>query len=486
MTRHPPKSEGATTCFWFSFDSWSRRIGLYTLALTLATVCRGQTIHIAGGSDDMVGASGAYVETFWANQWTTLVGYGNDGLGFSAKKRIPLGVLTLGDSIISFSTPGIGLTVPVRGFSYQMTTGLTIFGGATGQAYTLPFLQAQNKFESFGGGAIYSRTFFKSLTLAGSSMTMKHKSTVIGSVNERRKDWGAFVSAGVLQGQRTLDYGANASLLRFFGIAGSRSTLVYENKTTTFDDLSATAHFGPVLIGTNRYQSETSWGTSLFSNIHLLESTNVRADYLLAPSERILDLGIVRTFGSRWSFSPGATETNGSWSWTVGGSFASNFATVSLSYEEMFQPFFIKAPWEKVLLVSVNLALPHNARATVRTFLLPTGRLVWAAFADAYVNGPMGETSTGGASLIPTFEKFVISGSVVTGKGELVFGAAIHVGKTLVFTNSEGQFTVRVKNRSYPVTVNVEEFTSAGNWRVVEAPTSASPGIPVRVVVERL
>jgi hypothetical protein len=45
---------------------------------------------------------------------------------------------------------------------------------------------------------------------------------------------------------------------------------------------------------------------------------------------------------------------------------------------------------------------------------------------------------------------------------------------------------VRVKkNESIPVSVDVESFTTPGNWRCVECPEAAKPGELVTLVVAR-
>jgi protocatechuate 3,4-dioxygenase beta subunit len=117
--------------------------------------------------------------------------------------------------------------------------------------------------------------------------------------------------------------------------------------------------------------------------------------------------------------------------------------------------------------------------------LEPTGKLKWATFGDQYLTGPMGETSNG-ATLIPTFEKFVISGRVTDAQGAPVFGAAVKVGKALLFSDSDGLFEVRVKNRPLPVTVDVQDFSAPGQWKVVTCPSSATPGESILITVAKL
>ena len=456
-------------------------------ALLAAPSCRAQTFRVGAGHDGMVDANGGTIEAFWPNGWDTLFSYSTNGGGFFARRHFSFGEVALGDSIVIFSTPGIGLAVPVRGGLVNLKRSwgeVTLFAGATGQSFTLPFVATQNHFAGAGGGATYRREFRHGFTLAGAAMTAKHESTAIASLTEKQPWWSAYVSGGILQGHGTLNFGAAASVLRFFSASASRSTLVAQNVTSTFDSYSLTAHGGPFAGGASRFVSETTSGDSLFANWRATETVNVRGMYLTAPGQKIFDVGILKRFGERVTVTPGATRTNGAWSWTLGGSFQSNAVAVAVSYEEQFLPLASKNPWQKTLLVSVNVQLPRNARAVVRTFVDPNGKPRWTAFGDKYFVGPMGDTEAGG--VFPGFEKFLISGRVTDERGQGVFGAAVRLGKTLLFTDSGGFFELRVKNKTLPLLVNVSEFTAAGNWKVVEAPAWASPSAPVRIVVEKL
>jgi hypothetical protein len=449
----------------------------------IVPTCRAQTLHVNAGSDGIEGVAGGYVEAFWPNGWDTLAGYGDSGFGFAARKQIPYGLLALGDSMVLFSTPGVGVSVPVRGFAYQMKNGLTVFAGATGNSFTEPFFEMQNKFSSLGAGFVYHREFH-GLTLAGSALTVKHKNTAIASLNEKQRHWTAYLSGGLLNGQRTLDLGATGSLWILNG-AASRSTLIVNGLRTSFDSTSLGASLRSLGVGSSRYESQTTSGDSVWTNWRMTDDLSVRGEYLTARGQKVLDVGILERIGERITLSPGATRANGSWSWTIGGSFASNIASVSANYEELFLPFATKNPWQKTLLLAVTFGLPSNARATVRSFVTPQGKIKWVAYGDQYLAGPMGETASG-ATLIPHFEKYVISGTVVDEKSRPVFGAAVRVGKTLLFTDDAGTFEIRVKNQSYPVTLILEEFSAPGKWHVVSCPASASPGDPIKITVAKL
>jgi hypothetical protein len=62
----------------------------------------------------------------------------------------------------------------------------------------------------------------------------------------------------------------------------------------------------------------------------------------------------------------------------------------------------------------------------------------------------------------------------VGGKGELVY------------SDSRGEFEIRRrKNALVKITVDPKSFVGAGEYRIVTAPDSAAPGLPIEIVVAR-
>jgi hypothetical protein len=69
--------------------------------------------------------------------------------------------------------------------------------------------------------------------------------------------------------------------------------------------------------------------------------------------------------------------------------------------------------------------------------------------------------------------RFVIHGRVVDDTGQPVDGAAIEFSGELAFSNSEGQFLLRVgRPRDYNVIVRFDEFLLPGRWEVLSAPAT--------------
>jgi hypothetical protein len=80
----------------------------------------------------------------------------------------------------------------------------------------------------------------------------------------------------------------------------------------------------------------------------------------------------------------------------------------------------------------------------------------------------------------------VIRGEVKVETGQGVEGAAVEIGEEVVFTNSRGEFFLRVgRPARQPVKVLTAEFLLPGQWEVVRAPAEVvagpetSPGIEI-------
>ena len=73
--------------------------------------------------------------------------------------------------------------------------------------------------------------------------------------------------------------------------------------------------------------------------------------------------------------------------------------------------------------------------------------------------------------------RYVIRGTVRDVNGNPIEGAALDVGGEVVYTNSTGEFFLRVgRPRNAPVTVLLTDFLLPGRWEVVSAPAQAQAG----------
>jgi hypothetical protein len=67
--------------------------------------------------------------------------------------------------------------------------------------------------------------------------------------------------------------------------------------------------------------------------------------------------------------------------------------------------------------------------------------------------------------------RYVVRGVVRDEQGEPVEGAALAIGSEVLFTNSAGEFFLRVRNpKQYELEVRLDEFLFPGHWEVLSAP----------------
>jgi hypothetical protein len=90
-----------------------------------------------------------------------------------------------------------------------------------------------------------------------------------------------------------------------------------------------------------------------------------------------------------------------------------------------------------------------------------------------------------------TMARYVVRGTVQDESGNPVEGAAVKLNDEVVFTNSAGEFFLRVKHpEHYTMAVATDDFLLPGRWEVVRAPTTVvasneKQNSPVVIVLRR-
>lgn len=94
------------------------------------------------------------------------------------------------------------------------------------------------------------------------------------------------------------------------------------------------------------------------------------------------------------------------------------------------------------------------------------------------------QMSSGGSGA--TVKGHEVKGRVVDERGAPVEGAAVRVGKALVFTDAAGYFMHRQrKSTASALAVDMEAFVASGEWECVSCPARATPGDEIKIVVKR-
>jgi len=184
------------------------------------------------------------------------------------------------------------------------------------------------------------------------------------------------------------------------------------------------------------------------------------------------------------------TRASGRTTVAFGGAFASGLTTIGVDYQVIHTPYRPRAPFAQTIALNVRLPL-GNYRVSAASFVTPDGRVNYTASANTFFYA--GDVLGGGNRPVEIkFERYIVEGTVVDESGVAVEGAAIDVGGSTVFTDSQGRFFVRRSSkRAAAVRVLVDEFLAAGQFEVVSTPATVTPRVerestPVRIVVRRI
>lgn len=141
-----------------------------------------------------------------------------------------------------------------------------------------------------------------------------------------------------------------------------------------------------------------------------------------------------------------------------------------VDYQIVHQPFQPFNPFRSTLNLTARLQLGRYS-TNLGTYVLPDGSVDYSASGSTFLY--MG--SFGGVQpqqIGQSLGRYVVRGVVHDELGAPVEGAAIGLSGELAFTNSRGEFFVRVRRpQRYEVTVPLEEFLLPGRWEVVAAPS---------------
>jgi hypothetical protein len=231
------------------------------------------------------------------------------------------------------------------------------------------------------------------------------------------------------------------------------------------------------------YQSTTSFGRSTASMLggrkDITSRLGVGFDYLASSFQNQTKtqsfVGTLReVISPRLSLMQLITHSSGQTSVSYGGTLLSNWVSLSAEYETLYFPF---APpgqpqFRQVLALGLHFQFPHGVQLNFGTVASPTGQTRYSAYGTTFAYRSLRGLS-GGTSASTAIFVNIVGGRVEDASGEPIAGAAIRIGRDLVFSDSRGLFFIRVKSPGdLPFVVALEEFTAPGAYAVVSAPTT--------------
>jgi hypothetical protein len=185
-------------------------------------------------------------------------------------------------------------------------------------------------------------------------------------------------------------------------------------------------------------------------------------------------------------------QINGSMSNTFGGRWSSNL--VSFSVDNQIYTSDIAAQFgQKSVFQAWNFSIrfrtPHGTTAHLETIVDPQGKTQWGG----YLSGLRYQRISGYAQQEEhvTFSKYIIHGRVVNEAGQGVWGIAVQVGPEVVYSDTQGEFSLHVKNaKPMQLAVATDKSLQSSWWKLQSAPSVAqgrpegSLGDPLLVVVQ--
>jgi len=182
------------------------------------------------------------------------------------------------------------------------------------------------------------------------------------------------------------------------------------------------------------------------------------------------------------------TRASGHTSISMGGELVTNPIRARIEYRTMFVPVASGNAFQQAMIVQTEILPAGNLRLNVGTHIRPDGRVFYRISAGTWLN-----SSRVTGSVTPVrMPRYLIRGRVIDEEGETVAGAALRIGNELIFTNSNGEFFVRVKNKVQQVIqIDAGEFLTVHRYESVRQPERVTPAeaahaSPVTLVVRRV
>jgi hypothetical protein len=455
-------------------------VRLLATILVLAVSASAQIVKLTAGGSSIDSGYGAQALLYFS-QSTALASGGclNDRCGFSVADsfKIDGAKVTLGDSEFRFAQDSSELLVENRGVA--ITRGnVTAFAGATGADYQLPYLRFTDA-KHFGIGTAYKRTL-EAWRLQGIAAVSGSEKTAIESVAYSGEHLRFSELAGVLANRPTFD-GSVAVKFTSFNARASHENYTWQGATGLADSASVAARASVLQFSASAFRSsfETHNVTGFAAHAGIV-TRNWRVEQLVTRSGS--QLLLMTSASEKVSHHLTLTATVNGKSPALGFEYVQNRITVSLAHSIDFTPLGFR----QVTTVALSVHVPHTGVvAHLGANRIDGDKLRTSAWGSDYVTGPIKSTARiAGRRQKTNSGKYTVAGHVRDRAGRGVDGAAIGVGKALVFTDVTGAFFVRTNNaKPQPLHIATDDFQTHGRWVVVSAPETATAGTEVLIVV---
>jgi hypothetical protein len=458
--------------------------------LLLGVPATAQVLQLSGGSSTLLGGTGGEITAFFPESTLSAsAGFANGHFVFGASDTFKFHGLdvTAGDKNFGYSFDGAGLGVSTRGLFVQRNTRHTsfaVFVGSTGIGYATPFMVTA-KVQHIGAGFFLQRHFDNGLLLSSLAVIDGGKHTAIQGLSYRSGSLHLAGSGGLLQNQKYFTGQADYQPLRSLSFSVTHNDYFLADHLTT-NSLSGFAALGHLTLQASlldgQYRLLKTTGASAGASLRI-GSITVRSNFY-ESNHRVLLVHVVQQHFHRWTVSGIVNQLQGQTSYAFGGGYQGNKISASIDHSVLFFPINGKG-FQQTTTVQVSLRI-HDTALNFQTNVDPMMHVQYTTYASSFVQGPLAGAAMNSLSH-STSGKFVIAGAVIDEHGQPVEGAAIQLqGGAVVYSNSQGEFFVRVKHdKPAALMILLQEFAAPGRWSVTTCPAVAVPGAEVLIKLRR-
>ncbi len=205
-------------------------------------------------------------------------------------------------------------------------------------------------------------------------------------------------------------------------------------------------------------------------------------------SSSILINGIAVAVNSHLRITEAVNVTGSGLTFSHGGTLVTSFSSIEVDYQTLYLPNRPSNPFQQDLVFDTQLRLLRGVWLHAMSSVGPTGKVLYTFRLGTVLahNASTPEPISAGGLGIN-----VLRGRVVDPDGDPIEGAALMVGPTHLYSDTQGYFFYREKvAHSHPFRVIPEEFTGFGSFVTIRAPSevmtsSKANAEPVSVVVAR-
>jgi hypothetical protein len=268
------------------------------------------------------------------------------------------------------------------------------------------------------------------------------------------------------------------------------------------NEVVANFHVEKFYFGAGLFESRAAGhdaqGMNFYVGRRILDRLEVSTNYFESQPQNGTPTSIVsalvrENLTHRFSLLQLVSRSNGQTTVAYGGGFTGNRLMVNVDYQNVYLPFRPDRPFEQALAFNAGVRMFGSWQMTALSSVDPGGHVRYSFGLSTYVYHLGGMSLPGGAPPgAVRIGKYMVQGQVKDDKGNPVEGVAVHIGRELAYSDSQGHLVARFsKPGPFTLTLAPEEFTTPGVYELVSAPHEVKADVETRasnleIVVRRV